>query len=287
MASTSDLSKNKDVQQILTEWKQLYTDALIDALHPSGDVLQVGFGLGIASNRILKFKPKSLVIIESNASIIPQMKSWAKKKPGVITIEQEWDKALGKLGVFDTVFFNDDTQSDLEILNTLFPEEMQLATDQTKQVLNDLNEEIAGVKASFSEKDIEDFYQKTGQFKLDELPDFFRSLKENGNISEELYQKTVKKYQLDKLKKAKQKRSEKVKPKDPMLSFLEECLKDHMRKGSKFTAFLKNQVSKYTDSPFFESIILNPNLTYLEETITLKMNDKERKAISMTVEKMA
>lgn len=287
MTTNIDTSNGKN-QEILTEWKKLYTEALIDALKPSGDVLQVGYGNGIAANRIQTFKPKSHVIVESNPGIIPRLKDWAKKNPNVTIVEEKWEKAAPKLKAFDVIYFNEESESDAEILNSLFPEEMEKASSQAKQIYNEIKDQVAHVTVSFSEKDIEDFYQKIGQYKSNELSEFFRLMKENGNISEELYKKAIKKYKMDESKKSKKKQNTtEEKPKDSMLLFLEECIRNHMHKGSKFSCFLKNQVSKYPDSAFFESIITNPDLDYREDSITLKMSDKPRKALVMVVEKQS
>ena len=287
MATNPDQSKDKSLQ-ILAEWKKLYAEALIDTLKPSGNVLQIGYGLGIAADRIQKLKPKSHVIIESNPTIVSQMKSWAEKNPGVSILEKNWEQAFPKLGAFDAIFFNDDSQDDGEILNGLFPEQMELASNQAKQVLNKIKDQIAHVKIVFTEMDSEEFYQKIGQFNANYLFEFFSLLKENGNVSEELYKKTIKKYHVTKGREADQKQTAQNEgAKDSLLMFLEECVKNHMRKGSRFTGFLKNQESKYPDSAFFESIITNPELDYREETITINMSDKPRKAIIMLVEKIS
>ena len=63
------LSANK--AQVMMEWEKPYMEACIDKLEPSGDVLEIGLGLGIASRYLLTFpKVKSLTTIEKNADVI-------------------------------------------------------------------------------------------------------------------------------------------------------------------------------------------------------------------------
>jgi hypothetical protein len=78
---------------------------------------------------------------------------------------------------------------------------------------------------------------------------------------------------------------------DRTMEFLHLCLKHHMRRGSRFSAFSGSPLSKYEHPAFFEEIILNPNLEYREFTIPIDVSKtcryyKHSDALVMVVEKM-
>ena len=41
--------------QVMMEWEKPYMEAMVEKLNPSGDVLEIGFGMGYSANTILKF----------------------------------------------------------------------------------------------------------------------------------------------------------------------------------------------------------------------------------------
>lgn len=274
------MNTSKKRSEILQEWERLYTEALIKTLNPVGDVLEIGFRNGLSTKSIHNFNPKSLTIIESNPDIFNDAKAWANQKKNARIIQGNWETALPSLATFDAILFNDFTfENDMAMVNFLFPEEILQASTEAKVVLDSLKEEMSQITMAFSDQDIEDFYQNIGQYKLERIPRFFKKLLENGNITKAQYEKALKKYHLEK-------GTQPALPQpDNMLQCLLVCLKDHMKKGSRFSFFLGTQVSKYEDSQFFDNVITNPDIDYKEATVTIKMSDKPRDALMPLVEK--
>ena len=68
------------------------------------------------------------------------------------------------------------------------------------------------------------------------------------------------------------------------LFFLEKCLSNHMRKGSRFSCFLSDSTSKYDDKIWFENIISNPFLDYEDRRISLDV-PKPHEALMITITK--
>jgi len=95
--------------QVMMEWEKPYMVSSIDALHPTGDVLEIGFGLGYSATQIMTYNPKSYTIIECNSIVINKAKEWAKNYPSIsITIvEGKWQDCLAHLGIFDQIYFDD------------------------------------------------------------------------------------------------------------------------------------------------------------------------------------
>lgn len=264
---------------VLLEWKKAYIEALVKALEPKESFLEIGFGVGFAANAALAFHPKKHVIIESHPEVLPKALEWAKDKPHVSVVEERWEKALPKLGQFDAIFFNDyPIQQDIGIIHFLFTEEVKEATQEAKNVLNQLQKEMAKLTQPFSDKEVEEFYEKMGKFNSASLPQFFAQLNKQGNITKAQYDKYVKKFHIGR------KEELPVAEKDIMLLCLEECLKHNMKKGSRFVPFLNSQSSKYEDALFFQQVITNPQVLYQESSIQLKLSDKAREGLIATIQ---
>lgn len=94
--------------QTMMEWEKPYMEALVERLDPSGDVLEVGFGLGYSADAIQKYNIKSHTIIESNPVVLEKLHKWAKhQKNQVNIVEGTWQNRLRDLTKFDSVFFDD------------------------------------------------------------------------------------------------------------------------------------------------------------------------------------
>lgn len=100
-------------QQVMMEWEKPYMEDSIDFLEPTGDVLEIGFGLGYSATQIMKHKPKSYTVIECDKKVIEKANEWVsewdKKLPEVpVTIvEGTWQDMLQTVGKFDSIYFDD------------------------------------------------------------------------------------------------------------------------------------------------------------------------------------
>ena len=281
-------NSNEDQLKILLEWRKLYAEALIDALKPTENVLQIGFCHGFAAECIQKHHPKTHIIIEANPEVVEKATTWVNGRKNIKVIQGKWEDVLATIGSFETIFFHDypSPDHDISIMNFLFPEHTLKASNEAKKLLSFLEEQMSKLTVKFTDQDIEDFYQKIGRSNPNEMPAFFKKLKDNKNISDIQYEK-YKKYfdakQHEQLMEPNPK--EIIKKADNMLEFLEECLKNHMMKGSRFSAFLNSQKSKYEDSQFFDNIITNTDIDFQENFISIKTSDKTREALVILVEK--
>jgi hypothetical protein len=243
-------------------WETYYKKALIEALHPFGDVLQVGFGSGIVAQEIQSYHPKSHTIIESN----PLAVAAAKKVglPYVTVIHDTWQNAILSLGEFDTVFFNEFSRDKVA--------EVARCREQASMVVAEGQATIAMIKQTlpqlttqcYSDADLEEFFQALGTYDPQQMTVFLAELHHTQQISQEQYVMFLLKY---KLKRAEPKVS---KVSSPAFVFFQDCLK-HLRFGGRFSCFSPNPLSKYEDPDFFESIITNPNFDYHEHTISVSV----------------
>ncbi|MBS0655391.1 MAG: methyltransferase domain-containing protein [Verrucomicrobia bacterium] len=265
----------------VSEWIKKYIELLVDELRPKGDVLEIGFGTGIAADRIQKSRPKSHTIIESDEKLIESAREWAKKHPNTKVIHDSWENALKTLHSFDEVFFNDFSEdAAVQLILRSTPQGPAEVSSQTKDLLASLEKQLSQISITFSDQEIDDFYNKVGKSNLKELPSFFKKLKDNKNITEQQYTKALEKYGIS------EHGTESQKPQGQLLLFLEACLAKHMKKGSRFSCFLASTHSKYEDSHFFDRIITNPNIDFHEKTVKLAVpNCPLEDALVVTIEK--
>ena len=120
---------NKDIlvgdeqYQVMMEWEKPYMEALVDRLKPSGDVLEIGFGLGYSANAIQKYDISTHTIIECDPEVLIKLREWAKRqKHKVIIVEGSWQEVLSTIDQrFDSIFMDDyplDEYPDPEFVRT-------------------------------------------------------------------------------------------------------------------------------------------------------------------------
>ena len=74
-----------------------------------GDILEIGFGMGICADYIQAQGVNSHTIVEIHPQIIEKLKVWANGKPNVTIVEGDWSSV--ELGNYDGIFldtFGDD-----------------------------------------------------------------------------------------------------------------------------------------------------------------------------------
>ena len=94
-------------------------DVMMDWEHPimsasaayitqgGGDILEIGFGMGIASGYIQSHSISSHTIIENHPQVIEKLETWASGKSNVTIVSQSWQEVTQSLGRFDGIFFDD------------------------------------------------------------------------------------------------------------------------------------------------------------------------------------
>ncbi|KAK9809247.1 hypothetical protein WJX72_012048 [[Myrmecia] bisecta] len=93
---------------VMMTWEGPLMEAHAQAIcSTGGDVLNVGFGLGMVDEALQKRKPRSHTIIEAHPDVHAHMlqQGWADK-PGVRIVFGRWQDVLLQLGQFDGIFFD-------------------------------------------------------------------------------------------------------------------------------------------------------------------------------------
>jgi len=96
-------------QQIMEDWQIPVMRAMADAVTAShGDILEIGFGRGIASDFIQQCGVASHTIIECNPQVVQQCEHWRERRPNrsIHIVPGLWQDVIDQLNSYDGVFFH-------------------------------------------------------------------------------------------------------------------------------------------------------------------------------------
>jgi len=71
-----------------------------------GDVLELGFGMGISANYIQSCDVKSHTICEIHPQVISNLNTWSKNKDNVNVLEGDWYDNIDQMTKYDGVLFD-------------------------------------------------------------------------------------------------------------------------------------------------------------------------------------
>ena len=98
-----------DEQQVMQDWERPYMKAMADVVSRShGDVLEIGFGMGISASMIQENGVRSYTVLECNADVKDYFNVWKKKYENskIELIFGRWEEIIESLGCFDGIFFD-------------------------------------------------------------------------------------------------------------------------------------------------------------------------------------
>ena len=96
-------------EQIMEEWQLPLMEAMARiAGRSGGDVLEIGFGLGISASLMQGHGVRSHTIVECNPSVIERYERWVAAYPerDIRMVPGLWQDTIGDLGQFDAIFFH-------------------------------------------------------------------------------------------------------------------------------------------------------------------------------------
>tara|TARA_Y100000389_G_scaffold920_1_gene957 strand:- start:1513 stop:2784 length:1272 start_codon:yes stop_codon:yes gene_type:complete len=113
-SSGNDLLEDEDsVHQVMMEWEKPYMEKCIELLEPSGNVLEIGFGLGYSATKICSCDIISYTVIECSPIVWEKFECFKQeineKKPNlsINLVKGRWQDVLSTLDIYDTIFFDD------------------------------------------------------------------------------------------------------------------------------------------------------------------------------------
>jgi guanidinoacetate N-methyltransferase len=105
-------------QQVMQSWEARLMEALVEITARShGDVLEVGFGMGISASLLQERKVASHTIIELNDEVLARAQEWRSTMPDsdIRLIHGSWQDAVTSLGKYDAVLYDVYPVSDIEV----------------------------------------------------------------------------------------------------------------------------------------------------------------------------
>ncbi len=96
-------------QQVMQDWEEPLMKAMAEIVTESkGDIVEVGFGMGISASYIQEGCPRSHSIIECNHDVIKAFTEWKHTYPGrdIRLLQGRWQEVVESLQEYDGVFFD-------------------------------------------------------------------------------------------------------------------------------------------------------------------------------------
>ena len=93
--------------QVMMSWERPLMRRLAQiACMRRGDVLEIGFGMGISADEVQALRPRSHTIIEAHPQIIERALAWARDKPNTQIIGGLWQDVVADLDTYDGIAFD-------------------------------------------------------------------------------------------------------------------------------------------------------------------------------------
>lgn len=96
-------------QQVMQSWERPLMQRMAAAIaRPGGDVLEVGFGMGISAGFILEAGVRSYTVIECNDAVIASFERWRQRYPEteIRLVRGRWQDVAEQLGSYDGILFD-------------------------------------------------------------------------------------------------------------------------------------------------------------------------------------
>ena len=93
--------------QVMMDWEDpIMSASAAYVCQNGGDILEIGFGMGISAGYIQSHSIISHTIIENHPDIMPKAKAWAQGKSNVTIITGSWYDVKNDLSTYDGLFYD-------------------------------------------------------------------------------------------------------------------------------------------------------------------------------------
>lgn len=100
-------TSNDTQYEVMMDWEDtLMSASAAYACQNGGDILEIGFGMGISAGYIQSHQINSHTIIENHPQVIEELKIWAQDKPNVNIVTGSWYEVKNSLSTYDGVFYD-------------------------------------------------------------------------------------------------------------------------------------------------------------------------------------
>ena len=95
------------VLEVMMDWEDSIMKASANYIcENGGDILEIGFGMGISAGYIQANNINSHTIVENHPQIIEKAKAWAVDKPNVTIVEGDWYDIKDSLSIYNGIFYD-------------------------------------------------------------------------------------------------------------------------------------------------------------------------------------
>ncbi len=109
-------------QQVMQAWELPLMEAMAAVAAAShGDVLEIGFGLGLSARCIQAVGVRSHIIVESNDDVVAMAMRWRETQAGrdIRIVHAPWDQVMDTLPLVDGIFFDAYPQDEADFTQTV------------------------------------------------------------------------------------------------------------------------------------------------------------------------
>jgi protein arginine N-methyltransferase 2 len=93
--------------EVMMDWEDELMKTSADYVCSNGgDILELGFGMGISAGYIQANNINSHTIVENHPQVIEKLKIWAENKSNVIIIEGDWYDMKDSLSTYNGIFYD-------------------------------------------------------------------------------------------------------------------------------------------------------------------------------------
>lgn len=93
--------------EVMMSWEDpLMSASAAYVCQNGGDILEIGFGMGISAGYIQSHSITSHTIVENHPDIIPRAQAWASEKSNVTIVTGSWFNVRNNLSTYDGVFYD-------------------------------------------------------------------------------------------------------------------------------------------------------------------------------------
>ena len=105
--------------EVMMDWEDsLMSASAAYVCQNGGDILEIGFGMGISAGYIQSHSINSHTIIENHPDIIPRAQAWASEKSNVTIVTGSWYNVKNDLSTYDGLFYDTFGDDDMQYFSS-------------------------------------------------------------------------------------------------------------------------------------------------------------------------
>ena len=102
-----DSGSDYNNMEVMMSWEDsMMSSSAAYVTQNNGDILEIGFGMGISADYIQSHSISSHTIIENHPQVIERLETWASGKSNVTIVSQSIEDCVDNLGTYDGIFWD-------------------------------------------------------------------------------------------------------------------------------------------------------------------------------------